>query len=72
MGAETEADQVGVVVDGDARVLADPADQGGHLQWSAYYIIRVLLRFEMIHLWELGGKFYPILSFNNFFKGKLL
>ena len=61
MGAETEADQVGVVVDGDARVLADPADQGGHLQWSAYYK-------SSAKIWDdsfmgVGGKFYPILIF---------
>ena len=40
--------------------------------FSDQLIIRVLLRFEMIHLWELGGRFYPILIFKNFLKGKLL
>lgn len=32
MGAEAEADQVGVVVDGDSHVLIDGTDEGRHLQ----------------------------------------
>ena len=32
VGAEAEADQVGVVVDGDSHVLIDGTDEGRHLQ----------------------------------------